>query len=112
MKLVTAIIKPHKLDEVKAALQAAGVAGLTVSEVRGYGRQRGHTEIYRGAEYTVEFIPKVKLEVLTTDAGVDAVIDAVVGVARSGEVGDGKVFVTSVERAVRIRTGETDDEAI
>jgi len=112
VKLVTAIIKPHKLDEVKAALQAAGVAGLTVSEVRGYGRQRGHTEIYRGAEYTVEFIPKVKLEVLTTDAGVDAVIDAVVGVARSGEVGDGKVFVTSVERAVRIRTGETDDEAI
>lgn len=112
MKLVTAIIKPHKLDEVKAALQAAGVAGLTVSEVRGYGRQRGHTEIYRGAEYTVEFIPKVKLEILTTDAGVDAVIDAVVGVARSGEVGDGKVFVTSVERAVRIRTGETDDEAI
>ena len=112
MKLVTAIIKPHKLDEVKAALQAAGVAGLTISEVRGYGRQRGHTEIYRGAEYTVEFIPKVKLEVLTTDAGVDAVIDAVVGVARSGEVGDGKVFVTSVERAVRIRTGETDDEAI
>jgi len=112
VKLVTAIIKPHKLDEVKAALQAAGVAGLTISEVRGYGRQRGHTEIYRGAEYTVEFIPKVKLEVLTTDAGVDAVIDAVVGVARSGEVGDGKVFVTSVERAVRIRTGETDDEAI
>ncbi len=112
MKLVTAIIKPHKLDEVKAALQAAGVAGLTVTEVRGYGRQRGHTEIYRGAEYTVEFIPKVKLEVLTADAGVDAVIDAVVGVARSGEVGDGKVFVTSVERAVRIRTGETDDEAI
>jgi len=112
MQLVTAIIKPHKLDEVKAALQAAGVAGLTVTEVRGYGRQRGHTEIYRGAEYTVEFIPKVKLEVLTADAGVDAVIDAVVGVARSGEVGDGKVFVTSVERAVRIRTGETDDEAI
>ena len=112
MKLVTAIIKPHKLDEVKAALQAAGVAGLTVSEVRGYGRQRGHTEIYRGAEYTVEFIPKVKLEVLSVDAGVDAVIDAIVGVARSGEVGDGKVFVTSVERAVRIRTGETDDEAI
>jgi nitrogen regulatory protein PII len=112
VKLVTAIIKPHKLDEVKAALQAAGVAGLTVTEVRGYGRQRGHTEIYRGAEYTVEFIPKVKLEVLTADAGVDAVIDAVVGVARSGEVGDGKVFVTSVERAVRIRTGETDDEAI
>jgi len=112
VKLVTAIIKPHKLDEVKTALQGAGVAGLTVSEVRGYGRQLGHTEIYRGAEYTVEFIPKIKLEILATDAAVDAVIDAVVGVARSGEVGDGKVFVTSVERIVRIRTGETNDEAI
>ena len=112
MKLVTAIIKPHKLDEVKEALMSAGVAGLTVSEVRGYGRQRGHTEIYRGAEYTVEFIPKVKLEILTDDASVDSVIDAVVGVARSGEVGDGKVFVTSVDRIVRIRTGETNDEAI
>jgi len=112
VKLVTAIIKPHKLDEVKGALQEAGVAGLTVSEVRGYGRQRGHTEIYRGAEYTVEFVPKVKLEILTADAGVDAAIDAIVGVARSGEVGDGKVFVTTVDRAVRIRTGETDDEAI
>ncbi len=112
MKLVTAIIKPHKLDEVKEALRGAGVAGLTVSEVRGYGRQLGHTEIYRGAEYTVEFIPKVKLEILATDSDVDAVIDAVVGVARSGEVGDGKVFVTSVERVVRIRTGETNDEAI
>jgi nitrogen regulatory protein P-II 1 len=112
VKLVTAIIKPHKLDEVKEALRGAGVAGLTVSEVRGYGRQMGHTEIYRGAEYTVEFIPKVKLEILATDSTVDAVIDAVVGVARSGEVGDGKVFVTSVERIVRIRTGETNDEAI
>lgn len=112
MKLVTAIIKPHKLDEVKEALRGAGVAGLTVSEVRGYGRQLGHTEIYRGAEYTVEFIPKVKLEILASDTAVDAVIDAVVGVARSGEVGDGKVFVTEVGRVVRIRTGETDDEAI
>ena len=112
MKLVTAIIKPHKLDEVKEALMGAGVAGLTVSEVRGYGRQRGHTEVYRGAEYTVEFIPKVKLEILADDAAVDAVIDAVVAVARSGEVGDGKVFVTSVERIVRIRTGETNEEAI
>jgi nitrogen regulatory protein P-II 1 len=112
VKLVTAIIKPHKLDEVKEALRGAGVAGLTVSEVRGYGRQLGHTEIYRGAEYTVEFIPKVKLEILATDGAVDAVIDAVVGVARSGEVGDGKVFVTSVDRVVRIRTGETNDEAI
>jgi nitrogen regulatory protein P-II 1 len=112
VKLVTAIIKPHKLDEVKEALRGAGVAGLTVSEVRGYGRQLGHTEIYRGAEYTVEFIPKVKLEILATDANVDAVIDAVVSVARSGEVGDGKVFVTSVERVVRIRTGEQDETAI
>jgi len=112
VKLVTAIIKPHKLDEVKEALQAAGIAGLTVSEVRGYGRQRGHTEIYRGAEYTVEFVPKVKLEIVATDATVDAVIDAIVGTARSGEVGDGKVYVTSVERVVRIRTGETDDEAV
>ena len=112
MKLVTAIIKPHKLDEVKEALRGAGVAGLTVSEVRGYGRQLGHTEIYRGAEYTVEFVPKVKLEILASDSTVDAVIDAVVGVARSGEVGDGKVFVTEVGRVVRIRTGETDDEAI
>ena len=112
MKLVTAIIKPHKLDEVKEALRGAGVAGLTVSEGRGSGRQLGPTEIYRGAEYTVEFIPKVKLEILATDSAVDEVIDAVVGVARSGEVGDGKVFVTSVERVVRIRTGETNDEAI
>ena len=112
MKLVTAVIKPHKLDEVKQALIGAGVAGLTVSEVRGYGRQRGHTEVYRGAEYTVEFIPKVKLEILTDDASVDAVIDAITSVARSGEVGDGKVFVTGVERIVRIRTGETNDEAI
>ena len=112
MKLVTAIIKPHKLDEVKEALMGAGVAGLTVSEVRGYGRQRGHTEVYRGAEYTVEFIPKVKLEILADDAAVDAIIDAVVAVTRTGEVGDGKVFVTSVERIVRIRTGETNDEAI
>ena len=112
MKLVTAIIKPHKLDEVKEALRGAGVAGLTVSEVRGYGRQLGHTEIYRGAEYTVEFLPKVKLEILASDSTVAAVIDAVVGVARSGVVGDGKVFVTEVGRDVRIRTGETDDEAI
>jgi len=112
VKLVTAIIKPHKLDEVKEALRGAGVAGLTVSEVRGYGRQLGHTEIYRGAEYTVEFLPKVKLEILASDSDLDAVIEAVVGVARSGEVGDGKVFVTAVERVVRIRTGETDDEAI
>ena len=112
MKLVTAIIKPHKLDEAKEALQALGVQGLTVSEVRGYGRQRGHTEVYRGAEYTVEFVPKVKLEILTGDGDVEAVIDAVVSRTRSGQVGDGKVFVTPVERVVRIRTGDEDSDAL
>lgn len=112
MKLVTAIVKPHKLDEVKEALQALGIQGLTVSEVRGYGRQRGHTEIYRGAEYSVEFVPKVKLEILASDAQVDDVIDTVVKHAQSGQVGDGKVFVTSVERIVRIRTGEQDGDAL
>ena len=112
MKLVTAIVKPHKLDEVKDALQAHGVQGLTVSEVRGYGRQRGHTEIYRGAEYTVEFVPKVKLEILADDGQVDEVIEAVVKQAQTGQVGDGKVFVTDVDRIVRIRTGEENVEAI
>ena len=112
MKLVTAIVKPHKLDGVKEALQAVGIQGLTVTEVRGYGRQRGHTEIYRGAEYTVEFVPKVRLEILADDGQVDAVIDAVVEHARTGQVGDGKVFVTPVERIVRIRTGEQDLEAL
>ncbi len=112
MKLVTAIIKPHKLEEAKEALQALGVQGLTVSEVRGYGRQRGHTEIYRGAEYTVEFVPKVKLEILTGDGDVEAVIDAIISRTRSGQVGDGKVFVTPVERAVRIRTGDEDADAL
>jgi len=112
VKLVTAIVKPHKLDEVKEALQEIGVAGLTVSEVRGYGRQRGHTEVYRGAEYTVEFVPKVKLEVLVGDDAVADVIDAMVKRAQTGQVGDGKVFVTSVEKIVRIRTGEEDNDAI
>jgi len=112
VKLVTAIVKPHKLDEVKEALQELGVQGLTVSEVRGYGRQRGHTEIYRGAEYTVEFVPKVKLEILTDDAQVGDVIDAVVKQAQTGQVGDGKIFVTTVEKIVRIRTGEEDAVAL
>ncbi len=112
MKLVTAIVKPHKLDEVKEALQELGIQGLTVSEVRGYGRQRGHTEIYRGAEYSVEFVPKVRLEILAADAQVGDVVDTVVKHARSGQVGDGKVFVTSVERIVRIRTGEEDGDAL
>ncbi len=112
MKLVTAIVKPHKLDEVKEALQELGVQGLTVSEVRGYGRQRGHTEIYRGAEYTVEFVPKVKLEILTDDLQVDDVIDAIIKQAQTGQVGDGKIFVTTVEKIVRIRTGEEDAVAL
>ena len=112
MKLVTAIVKPHKLDEVKEALQEMGVQGLTVSEVRGYGRQRGHSEIYRGAEYTVEFVPKVKLEVLIDAPMVDEVVDVVVKAAQTGQVGDGKVFVTDVERIVRIRTAEQNVEAL
>lgn len=112
MKLVTAIVKPHKLDEVKQALQDLGIQGLTVSEVRGYGRQRGHTEVYRGAEYAIEFVPKVKLEILTADEQVGDVIDAVVKNAQTGQVGDGKVFVTPVESIVRIRTGEEDADAL
>jgi nitrogen regulatory protein P-II 1 len=112
MKLVTALVKPHRLDEVKDALQELGVQGLTVSEVRGYGRQRGHTEVYRGAEYTVEFVPKVKLEILVGDVQVPDVIDAIVKQARTGQVGDGKVFVTEVDRIVRIRTGEEDLDAL
>lgn len=112
MKLVTAIVKPHKLDEVKEVLQEMGVQGLTVSEVRGYGRQRGHTEVYRGAEYTVEFVPKVKLEILTDDLQVNDVVDAIIKTAQTGQVGDGKVFVTTVEKIVRIRTGEEDAVAL
>ena len=112
MKLVTAFVKPHKLDEVKDALQGLGVQGLTVSEVKGYGRQRGHTEVYRGAEYTVEFVPKVQLDVLVADGQVDDVIDAIVQHARTGQVGDGKVYVTGVDRIVRIRTGEEDADAL
>ncbi len=112
MKLVTAFVKPHKLDEAKDALQAIGVQGLTVSEVRGYGRQRGHTELYRGAEYAVEFVPKVRLEILVAEGQVDEVIDAIIDKARTGQVGDGKVFVTTVDRVVRIRTGEEDADAL
>ena len=112
MKLVTAIVKPHKLDEVKQALQDLGIQELTMSEVRGYGRQRGHTEVYRGAEYAIEFVPKVKLEILTADEQVGDVIDAVVKNAQTGQVGDGKVFVTPVESIVRIRTGEEDADAL
>lgn len=112
MKLITAIVKPHKVEEIKEALQEIGIQGLTLSEVRGYGRQKGHTEVYRGAEYQVEFVPKARLEILAADTQVDEVIDVIVKYARSGQVGDGKVFVTPVDRIVRIRTGEEDAEAL
>jgi nitrogen regulatory protein P-II 2 len=112
MKLVSAIIKPFKLDEVRDALTAVGVQGLTITEVKGYGRQKGHTEIYRGAEYVVSFLPKVKVEVVVPTEEVEAVVAAIMGAARTGQIGDGKVFVTSIERALRIRTGETDADAL
>jgi nitrogen regulatory protein P-II 1 len=112
MKRITAIIKPFKLDEVREALAEVGVTGLTVTEVKGFGRQKGHTELYRGAEYVVDFLPKVKVEVVVPDATLDAAIDAVVRAARTGRIGDGKIFVTAVEQVIRIRTGETGDEAI
>jgi len=112
VKLVTAIVKPHKLDEIKDALQELGIQGLTVSEVRGYGRQRGHSEVYRGAEYTVEFVPKIKLEILADAPQVAEVVDTIVANAQTEQVGDGKVFVTDVERIVRIRTAEENVEAI
>ena len=110
--LVTAIIKPFKLDEVREALAGAGVGGLTVSEVQGYGRQKGHTEVYRGAEYTVEFLQKIRIEVLTDEIDVDKVVDAVVTAARTGKIGDGKVWVTPVEDVVRVRTGERGLDAL
>jgi nitrogen regulatory protein P-II 1 len=112
MKLVTAIIKPFTLDDVKAALEQVGVLGMTVSEVQGYGRQKGHTEVYRGAEYSVDFVPKVKLEVLVDDALGDKVVEAVVEAARTGKIGDGKVWVTPVETVVRVRTGERGNDAL
>ncbi len=112
MKLVTAIVKPHKVEQIKDALQALGIQGLTLSEVRGYGRQRGHTEVYRGAEYQVEFVPKARLEVLVGDGQVDDVLDHIVKHAHTGEVGDGKVWVTEISRIVRIRTGEEDNAAL
>src|SRR5206468_718095 len=106
MKLVTAVIKPYQLDAVKEALHALGVTGLTVSEVQGYGRQKGHTEVYRGAEYTVEFVPKIRVEVITDEIDVDKVVEAIVTAARTGKIGDGKVWVTGVEDVIRVRTGE------
>jgi nitrogen regulatory protein P-II 2 len=112
MKLITAIIKPFKLDEVRAAVSDIGVRGLTVTEVRGFGRQRGHTEIYRGAEYVVEFVPKNKVEIAVDDALVDIVIEAIMQAAKTGKVGDGKIFVFNLEQVVRIRTGERDSSAI
>ncbi len=112
MKLVTAIIKPFKLDEVREALTGIGIQGLTVTEVKGYGRQKGHTEIYRGTEYAVSFLPKLKIEIAVASSSVDAVIDAVSTTAKTGQIGDGKIFVTTIEHAVRIRTGETDAEAL
>jgi nitrogen regulatory protein P-II 2 len=112
MKLVTAIIKPFRLDDVRNALNEEGVHGMTVTEVKGFGRQRGHTELYRGAEYVVDFLPKSKVEVAVDDDLVDRVIEAIINAAKTGKVGDGKIFVTSLEQAIRIRTGETGDSAL
>ncbi|MEV6791190.1 P-II family nitrogen regulator [Streptomyces sp. NPDC051320] len=112
MKLITAVVKPHKLDEVKTALQELGVNGLTVTEASGYGRQRGHTEVYRGAEYRIDLVPKVRIEVVVEDAEFDAVIDAVVSAAHTGKIGDGKVWAVPVETIVRVRTGERGPDAL
>jgi len=112
MKKIEAIIKPFKLDDVKDALNEIGIKGMTISEVKGYGRQKGHKEVYRGAEYVVDFLPKLKMEIIVDSDQVDTVIEAIVGAARTGKIGDGKIFVLPVERIVRVRTGETDNEAI
>ena len=112
MKLISAIIKPHKLDEVREALTSAGISGMTVTEVKGFGRQRGHTELYRGAEYVVDFVPKTRIEVAVRSDLVDQVVDAIVKAAKTGKVGDGKIFITDIDRVIRIRTGETDDSAL
>ena len=112
MKLVTAIIKPFKLDDVRAALSEIGISGMTVTEVKGFGRQRGHTELYRGAEYVVDFVPKTRIEVAVRDELEEQVTEAIVSAAKTGKVGDGKIFVTRIERVIRIRTGEMDEAAI
>lgn len=112
MKKVEAVIKPFKLDEVKDALHEVGVSGITVTEAKGFGRQKGHTELYRGAEYVVDFLPKVRIEVVVDDGQVDRIVEAIANAARTGRIGDGKIFVSPVERAIRIRTGETDLDAI
>ena len=112
MKLVTAIIKPFKLDDVREALSEIGVPGITVTEVKGFGRQKGHTELYRGAEYVVEFLPRVKIEVAIAESALDQVIESIAKAANTGKIGDGKIFVTTLEQAIRIRTGETGEEAV
>lgn len=112
MKLITAIIKPFKLDDVRTALTDIGLQGMTIEEVKGFGRQKGHTELYRGAEYVIDFVPKLKLEVVVADSVLDQAIEAIIGAANSGKIGDGKIFVTNVEQAIRIRTNETGDDAI
>lgn len=112
MKLITAIVKPFKLDDVRAALSEVGVQGMTVTEVKGFGRQKGHTELYRGAEYIVDFLPKVKLELVIDDSMVDQSVDAITKAAHTGKIGDGKIFVTAVEEVIRIRTGETGSDAV
>ena len=112
MKKIEAIIKPFKLDDVKEALNGIGIKGMTISEVKGYGRQKGHTEIYRGAEYVVDFLPKIKMEIIVASDQVDQVIDTIIEASRTGKIGDGKIFVLPVEKIVRVRTGETDREAI
>lgn len=112
MKLITAIVKPFKLDDVREALSEIGISGMTVTEVKGFGRQKGHTELYRGAEYVVDYLPKVKLEIAVSDDVVDRCIEAIVDAANTGKIGDGKIFVSPLERAIRIRTGENDDQAL
>ena len=112
MKMVMAIVKPFKLDDVREALAEVGVQGITVTEVKGFGRQKGHTELYRGAEYVVDFLPKMKIEVVVADNQTDQVIDAIIGAARTGKIGDGKIFVAEVERVIRIRTGEENEAAV
>ena len=112
MKLVSAIIKPFKLEEVRSALDSIGVSGMTISEVKGFGRQKGHTELYRGAEYVIDFLPKIKIEIAVTDDILDKVTDAITSAASSGKIGDGKIFVSHLEQAIRIRTGEKDEDAI
>lgn len=112
MKLISAVIKPFKLDDVREALSAIGIQGVTVTEVKGFGRQKGHTELYRGAEYVVDFLPKIKIEIAVSDADLDKTIDAITGAANTGKIGDGKIFVANLEQVIRIRTGETGNDAL